>query len=169
MQEIVMPINNQEMALLCLLIPLLPLLGFLINGLGNRKIAKGVAGFIGCGTVLISFLISVYLFLDFTANGSQPYKVDFYNWISVNEMQIGFSFLIDQLTLLMLLMVTGIGFLIHLYSASYMSHDEGFGKFFSFLNLFMFSMLLLVMGSNYVMMFVGWEGVGLCSYLLIGF
>ena len=169
MQEIVMPLNNQGMALLCLLVPILPLLGFILNGLGNRKLAKGLVSLIGCGTVLASFLISIYLFLDFTANGSRAYTVDFYNWISVGELRIGFSFLIDQLTLLMMLMVTGIGFFIHLYSAGYMSHDENFGKFFAFINLFMFSMLLLVMGSNYVMMFVGWEGVGLCSYLLIGF
>ncbi|MCC9136823.1 NADH-quinone oxidoreductase subunit L [Pontibacter silvestris] len=169
MQEIVMPINKQEMALLCLLIPLLPLLGFILNGLGNRKLSKGIVRIVGCSTVLASFLIAVYLFFDFTANGSQPYIADFYNWISVGTLEIGFTFLIDQLTLLMLLMVTGIGFLIHVYSAGYMNHDEGFGKFFAFLNLFMFSMLLLVMGSNYVLMFVGWEGVGLCSYLLIGF
>ncbi|GAB3198419.1 NADH-quinone oxidoreductase subunit L [Pontibacter aydingkolensis] len=169
MQEIVMPLNNQGMALLCLLVPILPLLGFILNGLGNRKLAKGLVSMIGCGTVLASFLISIYLFLDFTANGSRAYMVDYYNWISAGDMQIGFSFMIDQLTLLMMLMVTGIGFFIHLYSAGYMSHDENFGKFFSFINLFMFSMLLLVMGSNYVMMFVGWEGVGLCSYLLIGF
>ncbi len=164
-----MPINNQEMALLCLLIPLLPFLGFLINGLGNRKLTKGLVGIVGCGTVLASFLISIYLFFDFTSNGSRSYIIDYYDWISVGSLQIGFSFLIDQLTLLMILMVTGIGFLIHLYSSGYMSHDENYGKFFSFLNLFMFSMLLLVLGSNYVMMFVGWEGVGLCSYLLIGF
>jgi NADH-quinone oxidoreductase subunit L len=169
MQEIVMPSNNQAMALLCLLVPLLPFLGFILNGLGNRKLAKGLVSLVGCGTVLAAFLISIYLFLDFTANGSRAYTVDYYTWISVGDMQIGFSLLIDQLTLLMMLMVTGIGFLIHLYSAGYMSHDENFGKFFSFINLFMFSMLLLVMGSNYVMMFVGWEGVGLCSYLLIGF
>ncbi len=169
MPEIVMPNNNQEMALLCLLVPFLPLLGFILNGLGNRKLAKGLVSLIGCATVLISFLLSIYLFLDFTSNGSKPYLVDFYDWISVGTMQIGFSFMIDQLTLLMMLMVTGIGFLIHVYSAGYMSHDENMGKFFAYLNLFLFSMLLLVMGSNYVMMFVGWEGVGLCSYLLIGF
>ncbi|MHA6246869.1 NADH-quinone oxidoreductase subunit L [Pontibacter sp. CAU 1760] len=169
MQEIVMPSNNQAMALLCLLVPVLPLLGFILNGLGNRKLAKGLVSLIGCGTVLASFLISIYLFLDFTANGSRAYTVDFYNWISMGDMRIGFSFLIDQLTLFMMLMVTGIGFFIHLYSAGYMSHDENFGKFFAFINLFMFSMLLLVMGANYVLMFVGWEGVGLCSYLLIGF
>ena len=169
MQEIVMPFDKQEMALLCLLIPLLPFIGFAINGLGNRKLPKGLVGLIGCGTVLASFLIAVYLFMDFTSGGSRPYTVNIYDWISVGRLQIGFSFLIDQLTLLMLLMVTGIGFLIHVYSAGYMSHDENYGKFFAYLNLFMFSMLLLVMGSNYVMMFVGWEGVGLCSYLLIGF
>jgi len=169
MQEIVMPSNNQAMALLCLLVPVLPLLGFILNGLGNRSLTKGLVSLIGCGTVLASFLISIYLFLDFTANGSRAYTVDFYNWISVGDMRIGFSFLIDQLTLFMMLMVTGIGFFIHLYSAGYMSHDENFGKFFAFINLFMFSMLLLVMGANYVLMFVGWEGVGLCSYLLIGF
>jgi NADH-quinone oxidoreductase subunit L len=169
MQEVVMPINNQEMALLCLLVPLLPFIGFLINGLGNRKLPKGLVGLLGCATVLASFLISVYLFIDFTSNGSRAYVVDLYNWFTVGSLEIGFSFMIDQLTLLMLLMVTGIGFLIHVYSAGYMSHDEGYGKFFAYLNLFMFSMLLLVMGSNYVMMFVGWEGVGLCSYLLIGF
>ena len=169
MQEVVMPINNQEMALLCLLVPLLPFIGFLINGLGNRKLPKGLVGLLGCATVLASFLISVYLFIDFTSNGSRAYVVNLYNWFTVGSLEIGFSFMIDQLTLLMLLMVTGIGFLIHVYSAGYMSHDEGYGKFFAYLNLFMFSMLLLVMGSNYVMMFVGWEGVGLCSYLLIGF
>ncbi|MDX5481303.1 MAG: NADH-quinone oxidoreductase subunit L, partial [Hymenobacteraceae bacterium] len=82
MQEIVMPINKPEMALLCLLVPILPLLGFILNGLGNRKLANGVVSLIGCSTVLASFLISVYLFLDFTANGSRAYVVDFYNWIS---------------------------------------------------------------------------------------
>ncbi|MDX5345885.1 MAG: NADH-quinone oxidoreductase subunit L, partial [Hymenobacteraceae bacterium] len=167
--EVLLPQHNAGMALLCLLIPVLPLIGFLINGLGNRKLPKSVATIVGCGSVLISFLLSVYLFFQFTGNGSVPYRTDFFNWISVGSLEIKFSFLIDQLSLIMLLLVTGVGFLIHVYSAGYMSHDEGFGKFFAFLNLFIFSMLLLVMGSNYVMMFIGWEGVGLCSYLLIGF
>lgn len=169
MQEIALPTNNTEMALFCLLIPLLPLIGFIINGLGNRKIPNTLARLIGCGTVLVSFLLSVYLFIAFTSGGSQPYKIDYFDWINVGTLHIPFSFLIDQLSLIMLLLVTGVGFLIHVYSAGYMSHDEGFGKFFAFLNLFIFSMLLLVMGSNYAMMFIGWEGVGLCSYLLIGF
>jgi hypothetical protein len=95
--------------------------------------------------------------------------VELFNWIGVGTLQIPFAFLIDQLSLIMLLIITGVGSLIHIYSIGYMKHDEGFGKFFAFLNLFLFSMLLLVMGSNYPMMFIGWEGVGLCSYLLIGF
>ncbi|PSR56604.1 NADH-quinone oxidoreductase subunit L [Adhaeribacter arboris] len=166
MQEVAMPANNPAMALICLLIPLLPFIGFLINGLGNRKLPVGLAGFIGSATVFISFLLSLYLF--FTFNG-QPYLTDIFNWVSVGNLQIPISFQIDQLSLIMLLLVTGVGFVIHVYSIGYMHHDENFGKFFAFLNLFIFSMLLLVMGSNYVLMFFGWEGVGLCSYLLIGF
>ncbi|QMU31435.1 NADH-quinone oxidoreductase subunit L [Adhaeribacter radiodurans] len=161
-----MPANNPEMALICLLIPLLPFIGFLINGLGNRKLPVGLAGFIGSATVFTSFLLSLYLFFSF--NG-QPYLTDIFNWVSVGNLQIPISFQIDQLSLIMLLLVTGVGFVIHVYSVGYMHHDENFGKFFAFLNLFIFSMLLLVMGSNYVLMFFGWEGVGLCSYLLIGF
>ncbi|WP_084523833.1 NADH-quinone oxidoreductase subunit L [Adhaeribacter aquaticus] len=166
MQTNLLPVINSDMALFCLLIPLLPLIGFIINGLGNRKLPKGLAGLIGCGTVLASFALALYLFTNF--NG-QPYVVNLFDWISVGNLRIPFSFQIDQLSLIMLLLVTGVGSVIHIYSAGYMSHDINFGKFFAFLNLFIFSMLLLVMGSNYVMMFVGWEGVGLCSYLLIGF
>ncbi|WP_082161505.1 NADH-quinone oxidoreductase subunit L [Rufibacter radiotolerans] len=169
MQEFILPANNAEMTWVCLLIPLLPLIGFLINGLGNRKLPNGLAGLIGCATVIGSFLLSLYLFFGFEGYGNRPYTTDIFNWISVGALKIPFSFQIDQLSLVMLLLVTGVGSVIHIYSAGYMSHDENFGKFFSFLNLFVFSMLLLVMGSNYVMMFVGWEGVGLCSYLLIGF
>ncbi len=151
------------------LIPLLPLIGFIINGLGFRKISKGVAGIIGTLAVLGSFILSLLAFNSFLAGNSQPITVSVFQWLSVGDFSIAFSFLIDQLSLLMLLVVTGVGTLIHLYSVGYMHHDEGCGKFFSFLNLFIFSMLLLVMGSNYVIMFFGWEGVGLCSYLLIGF
>ncbi|MDQ3292444.1 MAG: NADH-quinone oxidoreductase subunit L, partial [Bacteroidota bacterium] len=166
MQEVAMPANNPEMALICLLIPLLPLIGFLINGLGNRKLPVGLAGLIGSASVFISFLLSLYLFFNF--NG-QAYLAEVFNWVTVGNLQIPISFQIDQLSLIMLLLVTGVGFVIHVYSIGYMHHDENFGKFFAFLNLFIFSMLLLVMGSNYVLMFFGWEGVGLCSYLLIGF
>ena len=98
-----------------------------------------------------------------------PVNVTLFDWIHVGDFQVSFSFLVDQLSSLMLLIITGVGFLIHLYSIGYMHGDDGFGKFFAYLNLFVFFMLLLVMGSNYVVMFIGWEGVGLCSYLLIGF
>ena len=151
---------------LIILIPLLPLIGFIINGLGFRKISNSIASIIGIGASVVSFAIVLYLFLGF--NG-QPQIVKLFDWISVGSLNIAFSFQIDQLSLLMMTIITGVGSLIHLYSAGYMSHDDGFGKFFAFLNLFLFFMLILVMGSNYVMMFIGWEGVGLCSYLLIGF
>ena len=157
-----------KIELLCALIPLFPLIGFLINGVGFRRIPKGLAGGIATIAVLASFLLSIYLFSTFTGNDG-PLVATLFDWISVGDLHINFSFQIDQLSLLMLLVVTGVGSLIHLYSIGYMSHDEGFGKFMAFLNLFIFFMLLLVMGSNYVIMFIGWEGVGLCSYLLIGF
>lgn len=154
---------------LLILIPLLPLIGFLINGIGFRHIPRGAVGFIGSSAALGSFAASVAVLLAFKEAGSQPQVVSFFDWISVGELNIPFSFQIDQLSLLMLMIITGVGSLIHIYSMGYMKHDPGFGKFFSFLNLFLFFMLLLVLGSNYVIMFIGWEGVGLCSYLLIGF
>ncbi|WP_400194148.1 NADH-quinone oxidoreductase subunit L [Hymenobacter sp. B81] len=154
--------------LLYILIPLLPFLGFLLNGLLNRRLSGTVAGLIGSATVLGSFIISLTLFLRFLAN-PVPYTVQLFDWISVGSMQIPFAYQIDQLSLIMLLLVTGVGFLIHVYSIGYMHHDANVGKFFAFLNLFVFSMLVLVLGSNYVILFIGWEGVGLCSYLLIGF
>jgi NADH-quinone oxidoreductase subunit L len=149
-----------------ILIPLLPLLGFAINGIGFRKVPKSLVGIIGSGAALGAFIISILAWNSF--NGT-PQVVKIFDWISIGTLNIPFSFQIDQLSLLMLMIVTGVGSLIHIYSIGYMHHDEGFGKFFAFLNLFLFFMLLLVMGSNYVVMFIGWEGVGLCSYLLIGF
>ncbi|MES2377256.1 MAG: NADH-quinone oxidoreductase subunit L [Bacteroidota bacterium] len=150
------------------LIPLLPLAGFVINGLGRNTLSKGVIGFIGSFLVLISFGLSVAAFFQIKSTG-QAINVDVFNWFSVGSLQVHFAFLVDQLSSIMLLIITGVGFLIHLYSIGYMNDDDGFGKFFAYLNLFVFFMLLLVMGSNYLIMFIGWEGVGLCSYLLIGF
>ncbi|TGE25979.1 NADH-quinone oxidoreductase subunit L [Hymenobacter aquaticus] len=166
MQETVLPAASAPYpTLLYVLIPLLPFLGFLINGLLNKKLSGTVAGAIGSLMVLGSFLISVTLFLNF----QYQYTVTLFDWISVGSMQIPFTYQIDQLSLIMLLLVTGVGFLIHVYSIGYMHHDENVGKFFAFLNLFVFSMLVLVLGANFVILFIGWEGVGLCSYLLIGF
>ena len=150
------------------LIPLLPLAGFIINGLGRNTLSKGVIGFIGSGLVLASFGLSIAAFLQVKSTG-HVIPVTLFDWFAAGDLKVSFSFVIDQLSSLMLLIITGIGFLIHLYSVGYMHDDKGFGKFFAYLNLFVFFMLLLVMGSNYLIMFIGWEGVGLCSYLLIGF
>ena len=150
------------------LIPLLPLIGFLINGLGRRFLSKGLIGVIGSGTVLGSFVISLMIF--FQKNFSEQ-PIRYFDFINISSLKIPFAFQIDQLSTVFLLIITGVGFLIHVYSAAYMHEEkrEHFGRYFSFLNLFVFSMLLLVMGANYVIMFIGWEGVGLCSYLLIGY
>ncbi|QKG51668.1 NADH-quinone oxidoreductase subunit L [Hymenobacter sp. BRD67] len=166
MQETVLPGATAPFStLLYLLIPGLPFLGFLVNGLLNKRLSGTVAGALGTLTVLGSFLLSVFLFVNF----KYQYTVSLFDWISVGSLQIPFSYQIDQLSLLMLLLITGVGTLIHIYSIGYMHHDENVGKFFSFLNLFVFSMLILVLGANFVILFIGWEGVGLCSYLLIGF
>jgi len=167
---------------LILLIPLLPFLGFLINGLLRRQLSKGLIGVIGSGTVLASFIISLYAFFNLDAIGggtaiSPSARIvgnpvlHYFDFINVGDLKIPFAFQVDQLSSLFLLIITGVGFLIHLYSTAYMHEEkrEHFGRYFAYLNLFVFSMLLLVMGANYVIMFIGWEGVGLCSYLLIGY
>lgn len=147
---------------------LLPLVGFLINGLFGKNLPKMLVGSIATGAVFISFCIAVGIFMQFHS-GSEPIVVRAFEWFRINGMQVNFGFQIDQLSLMMVMIITGIGSLIYLYSIGYMSHDKGFYKFFTYLNLFVFSMLLLVMGSNYLILFIGWEGVGVCSYLLIGF
>lgn len=147
---------------------LLPLAGFLITGLFGKNLPKNIVGGIATLAVFAGFCIATYLFLNFDGN-SAPVIAKAFEWFRVNGIQINFAFQIDQLSLMMLLIITGIGTLIHLYSIGYMHGDPGFYKFFAYLNLFIFSMLLLVLGANYVVLFIGWEGVGLCSYLLIGF
>lgn len=151
------------------LIPLLPLLGFLAIGLLNKKLSKGIVSAIACGVVFISFILSVILFFSITGGEQKSLTYTAFDWITTGGFSVSFSFLVDPLSILMMLIITGVGFLIHVYSVGYMHDDEGFNRFFMYLNLFIFFMLLLVMGSNYLLMFVGWEGVGLCSYLLIGF
>ena len=151
------------------LVPLLPLLGFLINGLGRNFLPKSIVGFIGSGVIFSSFCLSIAIFIELNSSSNKTFIIPLFDWITAGSISIPFSFQIDPLSSLMLLVITGIGFLIHLYSIGYMHTDGGYAKFFSYLNLFIFFMLLLVLGSNYVIMFIGWEGVGLCSYLLIGF
>ncbi|HTR30869.1 MAG TPA: NADH-quinone oxidoreductase subunit L [Puia sp.] len=153
------------------LIPVLPLAGFLLTGLFRNFLSKGLTGVIGCGTVLAAFVLSVLIFGEVRQENFLPVVVNFFDFITVGTLHIAFSFQVDQLSVLFLLIITGVGFLIHLYSTSYM-HEEAaphFARYFSYLNLFIFSMLLLVLGSNFVILFIGWEGVGLCSYLLIGY
>jgi NADH-quinone oxidoreductase subunit L len=149
-------------------IPLLPFIGFLINGLGRKYLSKGIVSIIGCGTVLGSFIISLLVFFNKVYSATPLHYFDFF---TVGTLKVPFAFQVDQLSTLFLLIITGVGFLIHVYSTAYMHEEkrEHFGRYFSFLNLFVFSMLLLVLGANYVIMFIGWEGVGLCSYLLIGY
>jgi NADH-quinone oxidoreductase subunit L len=153
------------------LIPLLPLIGFLINGLGRKVFSKSVTGFIGCAVIFISFCLSMVVFANVSNEGFRAMNINYFTFINAGSLNIPFEFQIDQLTSVFLLIITGVGFLIHVYSTSYMKDEDrsGYGRYFAFLNLFVFSMLLLVMGGNYVIMFMGWEGVGLCSYLLIGF
>ena len=153
------------------LVPLLPLIGFLINGLARRILPKSVISIIGSGVILVSFIISLVIFLHVRQDGFTPQTISYFDFLMAGKLKILFAFQVDQLSILFLLIITGVGFLIHLYSTSYM-HEESapdFARYFSYLNLFVFSMLLLVLGANYVIMFIGWEGVGLCSYLLIGY
>ncbi len=151
------------------LIPLLPLIGFLINGLGRKHLSKSLIGIIGSGVILASFALSIWVFLQ--VKGGNTHVAQYFDFINVGKLKIRFEFQIDQLSSLFLLIVTGVGFLIHVYSTAYMKEEkaEHYGRYFSYLNLFVFSMLLLVMGGNFVILFIGWEGVGLCSYLLIGY
>jgi NADH-quinone oxidoreductase subunit L len=150
------------------LIPALPLLGFLINGLLGRRLPKAVIHTVAVGTVALAFvwvLKTVIALQPLVA----PHVERYFDWIRVGDLRIGFDLAADRLTAVMLLVVTGVGLLIHIYSIGYMAHEGGYYRFFAYLNLFMFFMLTLVLAANFLLMFVGWEGVGLCSYLLIGF
>ena len=150
----------------------LPLLGFLVNGLVGRKLkSETLVGIIGSATVGIGFVIACMIFFEML--GSPPEKrvhiVHLFQWISAGALNVSFAYQVDQLSVLMMLIVTGVGFLIHVYSIGYMHGDPGFWRFFSYLNLFIFTMLNLILADNFLLLFLGWEGVGLCSYLLIGF
>jgi NADH-quinone oxidoreductase subunit L len=153
------------------LIPILPLIGAAVNGVLGKRLPKNAISAIAIGTVGVSFIIAVREFAGMLSmpKGQLPILRDYFTWIQAGRFQAQFGFMLDHLSGVMILIVTGVGFLIHVYSAGYMSHDEGFYRYFAYLNLFVFFMLTLVLANNYLLMFVGWEGVGLCSYLLIGF
>jgi NADH-quinone oxidoreductase subunit L len=150
------------------LIPALPFAGFLVNGLFGRKLPKAAVNAAAIGSVLLAFLWVVKTVLALGAMEA-PHVEHYFTWIQSGYVNIGFDFSVDRLSAVMLLIVTGIGTLIHIYAAGYMEHEGGYYRFFAYLNLFMFFMLVLVLAANYLLLFVGWEGVGLCSYLLIGF
>jgi NADH-quinone oxidoreductase subunit L len=150
------------------LIPFFPLIGFLLNGLFGRRFSKPVVNLIAIGSVSVSFLYVIALLFRLWPL-TAPFAEHYFTWIQSGFLQIGFDLFVDRLTAVMLLVVTGVGLLIHIYSIGYMQHEGGYFRFFSYLNLFMFFMLLLVLASNLLVMFVGWEGVGLCSYLLVAF
>ncbi|MBW2689520.1 MAG: NADH-quinone oxidoreductase subunit L, partial [Deltaproteobacteria bacterium] len=153
------------------LIPFFPLLGCLINGLLGKRFIKNekVIGAIGTGAVFLSFLVSCKYFFQLLGDSDKSHENIVASWITVGNLNVDWGFLFDPLSAIMLLVVTGVGSLIHLYSIGYMHGEEGFYRYFSYLNLFILSMLLLVLGNNALVMFIGWEGVGLCSYLLIGY
>ena len=153
------------------LVPLLPLIGFFINGLFRKVLSKSMVSVIGSGVILVSFMLSLLLFMEARQDGFTAQVVNYFDFIKAGKLNISFAFQVDQLSILFLMIITGVGFLIHVYSTSYMKEEDGsnYARYFSYMNLFVFSMLLLVLGANYVIMFIGWEGVGLCSYLLIGY
>jgi NADH-quinone oxidoreductase subunit L len=161
---------SQENLLMSILL-LSPVVGFLINGLRFRSHNYKLAGTIATGAVAVSFVCGVMLFLELLKLPAEArhIRVEFFQWLNVGNLNLPVAFVIDPLSSLMVLIITGVGSLIHLFSMGYMSHDERPSKYFAYLNFFIFNMLMLVLGANLILMFVGWEGVGLCSYLLIGF
>jgi NADH-quinone oxidoreductase subunit L len=155
---------------LLLWIVLLPLFGAIVNGLLGRRLPTGLVSFIGCATIGTSFLLAIVCSIDvLLAHGQDRLVQTVYSWIAVGDLSVTVSFLLDSLSVVMVLVVTGVSFLIHIYSIGYMHGDPGYHRYFAYLNLFVFSMLILILGDSLPLLFVGWEGVGLCSYLLIGF
>ena len=153
------------------LIPIFPLIGFLINGLFGRRFSEKTIGWIGAGSVGASFLVAVSIFLELLSMdpGSRSIQKIVYSWIWSGDLNVPIGFLVDPLSIVMIMVVSGVGCIIHVYSIGYMHGEIGFRRYFSYLNLFVFNMLILVSANNFLLMFVGWEGVGLCSYLLIGY
>ncbi len=168
----IMPAGIEHLYTLGAYLTLGPLVGFLLNGIFGKMIrSERVSGYIGAGAVGVSFLVAAAIFLDMVKAPAEErsHIVTLFHWISAGSLSIDAAYQIDQLSVLMTLIVTGVGFLIHIYSIGYMHGDGGFWRFFSYMNLFIFMMLNLVLADNFLLMFLGWEGVGLCSYLLIGF
>mgnify|MGYP006410409943 CR=1 FL=1 len=151
------------------LLPTFPLLGFLSLVLTSGNLPKKAVAVIGAGSIGMSFLVAAIIAAQFIASGDDYFVIEVWTWMSVGEFSPGFAFYLDGLSLVMMLIISGVGFLIHLYSTGFMLDDPSYSRFFSYMNLFVASMLMLVLADNLVLLYLGWEGVGLCSYLLIGF
>ena len=148
---------------------LLPLIGFVLLAFSRGRWSENLSATVGMGSVGLAALVTAYVGVDFFANGKQAVSVPLWNWMSVGDFNIGFNLVLDGLSLTMLSVVTGVGFLIHMFASWYMRGEEGYSRFFAYTNLFIASMVVLVLADNLLLMYLGWEGVGLCSYLLIGF
>jgi len=154
------------------LVPTIPVIGFLILTLTQGKLPEVPAGIVGAGSIGLSFLVALLVGLDFMSlaeAGATSYSQTLWTWMEVGSFEAGFTLYLDGVSLVMMFIITGIGFLIHVYATGYMHDDPSFARFFSYMNLFVAAMLILVLGDNLLLLFMGWEGVGLCSYLLIGF
>ena len=153
------------------LVPLYPLIGAIINGFFGLRIGKNAVGLIAAGSIGLSFLTTLFIFVGLLLTPAEEriFEQVLFTWMAAGDFVVDFGFQIDPLSMTMMLFVTGVGFLIHVYSIGYMHEEFSFYRFFAYMNLFMFSMLLLIMGNNFLLMFIGWEGVGLCSYFLIGY
>lgn len=148
---------------------LLPLIGFVLLAFSRGRWSENLSAAVGMGSVGLAALVTAYVGVDFFANGKQAVSVPLWTWMSVGDFNIGFNLVLDGLSLTMLSVVTGVGFLIHMFASWYMRGEEGYSRFFAYTNLFIASMVVLVLADNLLLMYLGWEGVGLCSYLLIGF
>src|SRR5689334_11134049 len=151
------------------LIPALPLTGALILILSSGNLPRAVAGAVGAGSVGLAAIVTIILGIDFISGDHQPVHQVLWTWMNVDGFSPAFAFYLDSLSVVFIFVITFVGFLIHMYSIGYMADDAGFARFFAYLNLFVCSMLILVLADNLVLLYLGWEGVGLCSYLLIGF
>ena len=151
------------------LVPTIPLGGFLILTLSSGKLPEVPAAIVGAGSIGLSFVVALLVGLEFIGSQATSYSQNLYTWMSVGTFEAGFSFYLDGVSLVMMFIITGIGFLIHVYATGYMHKDASYARFFAYMNLFVAAMLILVLGDNLLLLFMGWEGVGLCSYLLIGF
>ncbi len=165
-----MLLTPKELEPFIALIPILPLVGAIINGMWGHRLPQRLVSLVACGSILASFILSAIVVYNLQALPADEHlSATLYTWMQSGPLHVDVTFLVDRLSAVMILVITGIGFLIHVYSTGYMSHEPAYARYFAYLNLFCFAMLCLVLGSSLPLLFLGWEGVGLCSYLLIGF